>query len=78
MSEKGRKEGRIQLIEVDEEKGGWKQEEDDKKGDTDKRKRVEGGGKKTFINGNSAGMQSRSAGETAVVQFSFGSSSSVK
>lgn len=38
------KEGRIRLVEADEEKEGrWKQEEDDKKGDTDKQKQVEGG-----------------------------------
>ena len=38
------KEGKIRLVEVDEEKEGkWKQEEDDKKGDADKQKQVEGG-----------------------------------
>lgn len=56
------KEGRIQLIEVDEEKeGGWKQEEDDKKG-TRTSRMSEGGRGKTYIHRDSAGMRSRSAG----------------
>lgn len=56
-------EGRIQLIEVD----GVKEEGDGgrrrTKRDADKQGRVGGGrGKNTYINRDSAGMQSRSAG----------------
>lgn len=57
------KEGRIRLIEVDEEKEGrWKQEEDDKKGHGQAETSGRRKGKNRYINRDSAGMQSQSAG----------------